>query len=50
MHYKSHSFRFSEDIYETLKVMKPGNLSWNQFFRKLLAKYEKIEKDKKKNI
>lgn len=48
MHYKAHSFRISEDVLEALKKVRPGNLSWNLLFKKILAGYEKSEKDKKK--
>lgn len=50
MHYKTHCFRLSEDILEAYRKMKPKNLSWNQFFKILLAMYEKSERAKKEKV
>lgn len=36
-HYKVRPFRISDEILKQLRNSKPSNLSWNLYFKKLLA-------------
>ena len=50
MHYKNKNFRLSEELYEYLKLDKPRDMSWNQFFFQLWKVWRKYRRlaDKRK--
>ena len=47
MHYKSHSFRLSDELYEDMKNERPQNMSWNQFILRVIKKWKKHKNAKK---